>query len=75
MAHHGRDVRDPQGIPNADPNSESPTSPIEQGSTQSTNENTQHTQSNQPIGPGAGQHRGDQRDRSPTYSGNERHRE
>ena len=64
MSHHGRNVVKPTDLP---------TSPIEQGATKAVNESTSKTQVNQSVTAGAGKHRGDQRDRSATYTNNEKH--
>jgi hypothetical protein len=36
-------------------------------------EQIERAESNRPVGPGSGRHRGDRRDTSPTYTGNRKH--
>jgi hypothetical protein len=36
-------------------------------------EQIERAESSRPVGPGAGRHRGDRRDTSPTYTGNRKH--
>lgn len=36
-------------------------------------ENTERAESNRPVSAGPGRHRGDRRDMSPTYTGNQKH--
>ena len=70
MSHHGRNVVKPADV------IESPskaTHPAEGSPTRAVNENVNMTEVNRAVLAGAGKHRGDQRDRSQTYTGNERH--
>ena len=65
MSHHGRN--------HPNPIEQAAAGPLGRADTKAVNESTAKTQVNQSVTAGAGKHRGDQRDRSPTYTNNERH--
>ena len=67
MAHHGRNIVKPTDAVGAK------TSPITAADTKAVNESTAKTQVNRSVTAGAGKHRGDERDRSRTYTNNEKH--
>ncbi len=75
QAHPQDIVKAPRGRTNIGlaSNSKDPSDKMTSRPTRPQIEQAERTESSRPVGPGSGRHRGDRRDTSPTYTGNQKH--